>query len=64
MKIIDWIALILVIVGAINWGLIGLFGFNLVAAMFGEASILTRIIYVLVGVSGLWSIRDFTKEEE
>ncbi len=64
MKIIDWIALILVIVGAINWGLIGLFGFNLVAAMFGEASMLTRIIYVLVGVSGLWSIRDFTKEEE
>lgn len=61
MKTLDIIALVLVIIGAINWGLIGLFGFNLVATIFGEMSIITRIIYVLVGISGLWSIRFFTR---
>lgn len=61
MKALDIIALVLVIIGAINWGLIGIFGFNLVSAIFGEMSIITRIIYVLVGISGLWSIRFFTK---
>lgn len=57
MKIIDTIALILVIIGAINWGLIGLFQFNLVEFLFGAMTILSRIIYVLVGISGLWCIR-------
>lgn len=57
MKIIDKIALTLVIVGAINWGLIGLFNFNLVEMIFGTMSILTRAIYVLVGISGLWAIK-------
>ena len=57
MKIIDTIALILVIVGAINWGLIGLFDFNLVDTIFGTMSALSRIIYSLVGISGLWSIK-------
>jgi len=57
MKIIDTIALILVIIGAINWGLIGLFNFNLVDTIFGAASALSRIIYSLVGISGLWSIK-------
>ena len=57
MKIIDTIALILVIVGAINWGLIGIFNFNLVDAIFGTMSALSRIIYTLVGISGLWSIK-------
>ena len=61
MKALDIIALVLVIIGAINWGLIGIFGFNLVASIFGEMSIITRIIYVLVGISGLWSIRFFTR---
>lgn len=46
-------ALVLVIIGAINWGLIGLFDFNLVAAIFGVESIWSRIIYTLVGISGL-----------
>ncbi len=64
MKVIDIIALILVIIGAINWGLIGLFGFNLVDAIFGATSVISRIIYVLVGISGLWSIRFFTKVNE
>ena len=57
MKTIDVIALILVIIGAVNWGLISLFGLDLVATIFGTMTILTRIIYGLVGLSGLWCIR-------
>ncbi len=57
MKIIDKIALVLIIIGAINWGLIGFFEFNLVDSIFGEMSIISRIIYALVGISGLWGIR-------
>jgi len=57
MKIIDKIALVLVIIGAINWGLIGIFNFNLVETIFGGFSALSRIIYILVGISGLWCIR-------
>lgn len=57
MKTIDTIALVLVIIGAINWGLIGLFKFNLVDTIFGTMSALSRIIYTLVGISGLWSIK-------
>ena len=57
MKIIDKIALVLVIIGAINWGLIGLFQFDLVATLFGAMSILSRIVYGLVGLSGLWEIK-------
>ena len=51
---LDWIVLILVIIGAINWGLIGLFSFDLVAVIFGAMGIITRIIYVLVGLSGIY----------
>lgn len=57
MKTIDTIALVLIIIGAINWGLIGLFKFDLVATLFGEMSALSRIIYTLVGISGLWGIK-------
>lgn len=57
MKVIDTIALILVIIGAINWGLIGFFNFNLVDTIFGAMSVISRIIYGLVGISGLWCIR-------
>ena len=57
MKVIDTIALVLVIIGAINWGLIGIFEFNLVDTIFGAMSIISRIIYILVGISGLWAIR-------
>ena len=59
MKIIDTIALALIIIGAINWGLIGLFNFNLVDTLFGVGSALSRIVYTLVGISGLWTIRLF-----
>ena len=57
MKIIDKIALVLIIIGAINWGLIGLFKFDLVAAIFGNMTLLSRIVYSLVGVSRLWGIK-------
>lgn len=61
-KAIDWIALVLVIIGAINWGLVGIFNVNLVSAIFGEMSIVSRIIYSLVGISGIWMIYFATKE--
>ena len=53
----DTAALILVIIGALNWGLIGLFGFDLVATIFGgQDALLSRIVYSLVGLAGLYSI--------
>ena len=57
MKVVDTIALVLIIIGAINWGLIGFFNFNLVDAIFRSMSVISRIIYALVGVSGLWGIK-------
>lgn len=54
MPTLHWIALVLVIIGALNWGLVGLFQFDLVAALFGgPTSPLSRLIYILVGISGL-----------
>lgn len=53
---LDWIAIVLVIVGGVNWGLVGLFGFDLVAFLFGMMTALSRIIYVLVGLSALYMI--------
>ncbi len=61
MKVINGIALTLVIIGAINWLLVGLFEFNLVDAIFGSLSVLTRIIYIVVGIAGLWSIALYSK---
>ncbi len=58
MNIVRQIALILTIIGGINWGLIGFFGFNLVSFIFGEAGILTQIIYMLVGISAVIAILD------
>lgn len=57
MRIIDKIALALIIIGAINWGLIGLLRFNLVELLFGDMTLLARIVYSLVGISGLWGIK-------
>ena len=56
MKVLYYIALTLVIIGAINWLLIGLFSFDLVATIFGSMSVVSRIVYVLVGIEGLISI--------
>ncbi len=54
------IATILVIIGGINWGLVGLFEFNLVDAVFGEGSVGSRVVYVLVGVSALIAVANLT----
>ncbi len=59
MKVLDYTALALSIIGAVNWGLIGLFRFDLVAFLFGNMSMLSRIVYVLVGVSGLYLLTLF-----
>ena len=56
MKVINLLTLVLVIVGGLNWGLVGLFNFDLVAAIFGSGSALSRLIYTLVGISALWQI--------
>lgn len=61
----DKLALLLVVVGAINWGLIGFFGFDLVATLFGgQESLLSRIVYSLVGVAGLFSITFLFRDAE
>ncbi len=56
MRAINLATLLLVIVGGINWGLVGLLDFNLVATLFGEMSTLSRIVYVVVGLSALWQL--------
>ena len=56
-SVLDRIALIVVIIGAVNWGLIGIFQFDLVAWMFGgQGAVISRIVYSLVALAGLWSI--------
>lgn len=59
MKGLDYTILTIVIIGAVNWGLIGFFDFDLVSTLFGQMSILTRIIYAVVGIGGLYAISYF-----
>jgi len=54
LNVLEWIVLILVIVGGLNWGLVGFFNFDLVAFIFGTMSIIARIVYALVGLSALY----------
>ena len=62
---LDKLALFLLVVGGINWGLVGLFEFDLVAFLFGgQTAVLSRIVYVLVAVSAIWCISLFFKENE
>jgi uncharacterized membrane protein YuzA (DUF378 family) len=61
---LDRLALVLVIIGALNWLLVGLFDYNLVADLFGAASIISRIIYSIVGIAGLYSISLLFRESE
>ena len=59
----DTLAVILVIVGAINWGSIGLFGLDLVGALFGgQLSVMARIIFTVVGLGGIWAITFFFRD--
>jgi uncharacterized protein len=61
MGAVDWLAMILLIVGGVNWGLVGLFNVDLVAALFGQMSPLSRIVYVVVGLCALYSIYTSSK---
>ncbi len=56
METLQKVCLVLTIIGAINWGLIGFFDFNLVATIFGNGSMLEKIIYILVGIAGIINI--------
>ena len=56
METLQKIALVFTVIGAINWGLVGLLEFDLVAALFGEMTVLTRLVYSLVGITGLINI--------
>ncbi|HXE97366.1 MAG TPA: DUF378 domain-containing protein [Dongiaceae bacterium] len=60
MKVLDIVVTALLLIGALNWGLIGFFGFNLIAAAFGEAGVYSRLIYAVVGVAALYEIGCFT----
>lgn len=64
MRALNTITLILVIIGGLNWGLVGLFDFDLVAAIFGEMTPLSRIVYVLVGLSALWQLIPLFRGDE
>lgn len=61
---LDWVAMVLMIVGAINWGLVGLFNFDLVATIFGDMSAVSRVVYVLVGLSGVYALTMVSKFEK
>ncbi len=63
MKIMRMAAYTLVMVGAIVWGIVGFFNFNIVAAIFGDASILSRIVYSLVGISAVYLLAAANQEE-
>ena len=64
MRAINSVTLLLLIVGGLNWGLVGLLSFDLVAALFGEKSLLSRIVYVLVGLSAVWQIVPLVRGSE
>jgi uncharacterized protein len=55
-NVLDWIALVLVIIGGINWGLVGAFDFNLVARLFGDMTMASRVVYILVGLAALYCL--------
>jgi len=54
LNVFDWVALVLVVVGGLNWGLVGIFKFDLVATIFGDMSALSRVVYALVGLSAIY----------
>jgi uncharacterized membrane protein YuzA (DUF378 family) len=64
MRALNILTLVLLIVGGLNWGLVGLFDFNLVSAIFGDMTLLSRIIYVLVGIAALWQIIPLARSDK
>lgn len=63
-KALDYTALTIAIIGAVNWGLVGFFDFNLVAFLFGSMSWVSRIIYALVGLCGLYLVTFYMKGDQ
>lgn len=61
MKVLDFIAWLLVVIGALNWGLVGIFGFNFVHFVFQTIPIFEQITYIVVGIAGLYAILRFKK---
>lgn len=61
MSALDWIAVALVVIGGLNWGLVGLFDFDLVAFLFGAMTNVSRVVYVVVAVAALYAVFSFTK---
>ena len=59
METLEKIALVFTIIGALNWGLVGIFDFNLVTALFGDMTMLTRIVYIIVALAGLINLGIF-----
>ena len=59
MKIFNKVTLLLLLIGGFNWGLVGLFDFDLVAALLGDMSLLSRAVYKLVGASAIWQLVSF-----
>ena len=60
MKILDIVVTTLLVIGALNWGLVGFFGFNVIGTLFGEATAFSRVIYAAVGLSGLYELYNVT----
>jgi uncharacterized protein len=56
---LDWISLVLMIIGGLNWGLVGAFDIDLVATLFGSGSAISRVVYILVGLAALWGLAIF-----
>lgn len=56
MGVMDWIVWVLVVIGGLNWGLVGFFNYNLVDSLFGVGSVVARVIYALVGLAALWML--------
>lgn len=61
LNVVDWAATVLMIIGGINWGLVGVFDYNLVSAMFGEQTPLARFVYALVGLAALYGVYTASK---
>ena len=61
LNVVDWIALVLVIVGGLNWALVGILKFDLVAWIFGDMSVVSRVVYILVGVAAVYMVIIATK---
>lgn len=61
---IDWVALVLTVVGGLNWGLVGAFEFDLVATLFGDMSVVSRIVYIVVGIAAIYLIIAATTKKD